>query len=315
MSSWPLSSALDARTQAFPVLTAMQIARLRPGSKLRKVEPGEVLFQPDDTEVPFFVLLSGSMEIVQPDLTGERPIAAHGPGEFTGEITMISGQRCLVRGRVTEAGEFLEISADGLRSLVARDAELSEIFMRAFILRRLALITNQLGSMILLGSRHSASTLHLREFLSRNAYPYTYVDLDTDKMSQELLDRFEVKLEEIPVVICCGGHAILRNPTIQELADRLGLNASIDNTQIRDLIIVGAGPSGLAAAVYAASEGLDALLVETEAPGGQAGSSSKIENYLGFPTGISGAELASRAITQAQKFGAKMRIDHSVKKL
>ncbi|HKH98181.1 MAG TPA: Crp/Fnr family transcriptional regulator, partial [Candidatus Sulfotelmatobacter sp.] len=144
MSAWPVPSALDARTQAFPVLTAAQIARVRPGSKLRKVEPGEILFQPGDTEVPFFVLLSGNMEIVQPDLTGERPITTHGPGEFTGEITMISGQRCLVRGRVTEAGEFLEISGDGLRSLVARDAELSEVFMRAFILRRLALISRGL---------------------------------------------------------------------------------------------------------------------------------------------------------------------------
>src|SRR5258708_11279665 len=141
MSSWPTRSALDARTQAFPVLTDAQIARLRSGGKLRKVVPGEILFQPGDTNVPFFVLLSGSMEIVQPDLIGEQPIATHGPGEFTGEIMMISGQRSLVRGRVTEAGEFLEINGDGLRTLVARDAELSEIFIRAFILRRIALIS------------------------------------------------------------------------------------------------------------------------------------------------------------------------------
>ncbi len=314
MSSWPAPSALDARTQAFPVLTAAQISRVRPGSKLRKVEPGEILFQPDDSEVPFFVLLSGSMEIVQPDLTGERLIATHDPGEFTGEITMISGQRCLVRGRVTGSGEFLEISADGLRSLVARDAELGEIFMRAFILRRLALITRGQGNVILMGSRHCANSLRIREFLGRNAHPYTYVDLDTDKASQELLDRFEVKLSEVPVVIC-NGHTVLRNPSTQELADCLGFNVSIDQSQVRDLIIVGAGPSGLAAAVYAASEGLDALLIETDSPGGQAGSSSKIENYLGFPTGVSGQELAARAITQAQKFGAKMMVAHSVVQL
>ncbi len=314
MSTWPAPSALDARTQAFPVLTAAQINRLRPGSRLRKVEPGEILFQPDDTEVPFFVLLSGSMEIAQPDLTGERPIATHGPGEFTGEITMISGQRCLVRGRVTEAGEFLEIPADGLRSLVARDAELGEVFMRAFILRRLALISRGQGNVILMGSRHSASTLRLREFLSRNAHPYSYVDLDTDKTSQELLDRFEVKLADVPVVIC-HGHTVLRNPSTQQLADCLGFNVSIDTSQVRDVIIVGAGPSGLAAAVYAASEGLDALLIETNAPGGQAGSSSKIENYLGFPTGVSGQELAARAIAQAQKFGAKMMVGHGVVRL
>lgn len=315
MSSWTATpSALDASTQAFPVLTSAQIGRLRPGSKLRKVEPGEILFQPGDTEVPFFALLSGSIEIVQPALTGERPIAKHGPGGFTGEITMISGQRCLVRGRVTEAGEFLEISAAGLRSIVARDAELSEIFMRAFILRRIALIRGGKGDVILMGSRHCANTLRMREFLDRNAHPYTYVDLDLDKTSQELLDRFEVKTRDVPVVIC-NGLTVLRNPSTQEVADCLGFNLSIDPSQVRDVIIVGAGPSGLAAAVYAASEGLDALVVETEAPGGQAGSSSKIENYLGFPTGISGQELASRAIAQAQKFGAKMMVAHKVVQL
>jgi thioredoxin reductase (NADPH) len=314
MSSWPAPSALDARTQAFPVLTDAQIARLRPGSKLRTVAPGEILFQPGDTDVPFFVLLSGSMEVVQPDLKGEHPIATHGTGEFTGEIMMISGQRCLVRGRVTEAGEFLEISAADLRSLVAKDAELSEIFMRAFILRRIALISGGHGNVILMGSRHCAGTLRLREFLARNSYPYNYIDLDTDKTSQELLERFDVKTGEVPVVIC-GGRTVLRNPTTQELADCLGLNVSINLTQVRDLIIVGAGPSGLAAAVYAASEGLDALVIEMEAPGGQAGSSSKIENYLGFPTGISGQELAARAIAQAQKFGAKFLVAHSVVQL
>ena len=314
MSTWPAPSVLDPRTQAFPVLTAAQIGRLRPSGKLRKLELGEVLFQPGDTDVPFFVLLSGSMEIVQPDLTGERPVATNGPGEFTGEITMISGQRCLVCGRVTEAGEFLEISADGLRSLLARDAELGEIFMRAFILRRLALISRGQGNVILMGSRHSASTLRLREFLGRNAHPYTYVDLDTDTTSQALLDRFHVRLEEIPVVIC-RGQTVLRNPSPQQLADCLGFNVSIDTSQVRDVVIVGAGPSGLAAAVYAASEGLDALVIETNAPGGQAGSSSKIENYLGFPTGVSGQELANRAIAQAMKFGAKMMVGHGVVRL
>jgi len=308
MSSLPALGALD-RTQGFPVLTSAQINRVRPGSKLREVKLGEILFEPGDTAVPFFILLSGSMEIVQPDPWGEHPVTTHGPGEFTGEIAMISGQRCLVRGRVTEAGEFLELSGEGLRSLVASDAELSEIFMRAFILRRLALISHGYGNLILMGSRHCANTLRLREFLGRNGYPYTYVDLDTDKTSQELLDRFEVKTEEVPVVVC-NGQTVLRNPSIPRLADCLGLNVSIDPSQVRDVIIVGAGPAGLAAAVYAASEGLNTLLIETESPGGQAGSSSKIENYLGFPTGVSGQELASRSITQAQKFGAKMMVAH-----
>lgn len=306
---------LDSNTQTFPTLTAAQIQRAHRSGKVRKVERGEILFQPGDTPVPFFVLLSGSMEIVQPGFSGEQLITTHDPGSFTGELSMISGQRCLVLGRVTEAGEFLEISAEALHSLIARDAELSEIIMRAFILRRLALITNHLGGLILLGSRHSAATLYLREFLSRNAYPYTYVDLDTDKMSQELLDRFQVKVEEVPVAICCSSGTVLRNPSIPKLADALGLNSSIDSSEIRDVVIVGAGPSGLAAAVYAASEGLNALVIENEAPGGQAGSSSKIENYLGFPTGVSGQELAARALNQAQKFGAKMMIAHSVVRL
>jgi thioredoxin reductase (NADPH) len=310
-SSLPSLSFLDARAQAFPVLTSEQIDRIRPLGRVRNVQHGEILFEPNDTAIRFFVVLSGNMEIVQPTLDGERAIVKHGPGEFTGEMTMISGQRSLVRGRVTEPGEFLELGAETLRSLVARDAELSEILLRAFILRRIELIKQGLGNVILLGSNHSARTLELREFLGRNGYPYTYVDLDTDRTSQELLDRFEVKLSEVPVVIC-SGHNVLRSPSIQQLAACLGFNSKIDQTQVRDVIIVGAGPAGLAAAVYAASEGLNTLMIETTAPGGQAGSSSKIENYLGFPTGVSGLELASRATTQAQKFGASMLIARSV---
>lgn len=311
-SSSLIPSALDAGTQTFPVLTAAQIDRIRPQGKLRRVVAGEILFEPGDMDVPFFVLLSGAIKIVQPGLDGERPVATHRrAGEFTGEITMISGKRCLVRGRVTEPGEFIELTGEGLRSLIARDAELSEIFMRAFILRRLELIHRGQGNLILIGSRYSAQTLRLREFLSRNGYPYTYVDLETDKTSQEILDRFSVRVEEIPVIICATG-LVFRNPTTQKLADCLGFNTGIDETHVSDLIIVGAGPSGLAAAVYAGSEGLDVLMIETEAPGGQAGSSSKIENYLGFPTGVSGQELATRAIVQAQKFGAKMMVAHDV---
>jgi formate hydrogenlyase transcriptional activator len=264
MSSPLLPSALDARTQAFPVLSVSQIDRIRSCGRSRHVAAGDILFEPGNENVPFYVLLSGRMEIVQPDLAGELQIAKHGPGEFTGEMTMISGRRCLVRGRVTEPGEFLELTGDGLRSLVARDAELSEIFMRAFILRRLELISRGQGNLILLGSRHSANTLRLREFLNRNGHPYSYVDLDTDNTSQELLDRFAVAPSEIPVVIC-SGRSVLRNPSNQELADCLGFNATINESQVRDLIIVGAGPAGLAAAVYAGSEGLDVLMIETAA--------------------------------------------------
>ncbi len=308
----PLSA--DIRGEAFPTLTPEQINRIRPLSKLRHVEAGEILFEPGDSDVPFFVLLSGSMEIVQPDRRGERPIVTHEPGSFTGEITMISGRLCLVRGRVTSPGEFLEMNNHDLRTLVARDAELSEIFMRAFILRRVELINRGAGNVILLGSRHSAQTLRLREFLTRNGHPHTYVDLDTDTSYQDLLDHFHVTIAEIPVVIC-NNRTVLRGPSIQELAKCLGLNAHITATEVRDLVIVGAGPSGLAAAVYGASEGLDVLVIEAESPGGQAGSSSRIENYLGFPMGISGNELAGRAAAQAQKFGAKVLIANNVTKL
>ncbi len=314
MSATLLPSALDARTQMFPTLTAAQIERIRSYGKLREVHAGEILFEPGDLGIPFFVLLSGSMEIVQPDSKGEQQIATHDPGEFTGEMTMISGQRCLVRGRVTRAGEFLELSAEQLRSVVARDAELSEVLMRSFILRRLELVRRGLGNLILMGSRHSAATLRLRDFLSRIGHPFRYVDLDTDTLSQELLDQFQVRVDEIPVVIC-SNRGVVRNPSIQGLADCLGYNSNINERQVRDVIIVGAGPAGLAAAVYAASEGLDTLLVEAGAPGGQASSSSKIENYLGFPMGISGQELAARARAQAEKFGAHMIVAHKVVRL
>ena len=165
-----------------------------------------------------------------------------------------------------------------------------------------------------MGSLHSAHTLLLREFLNRNEHPYTYVDLDTDKTSQELLDRFQIAVEEIPVIICAAGF-VFKNPTMQQLADSLGLNSPVDESQVRDVVIVGAGPAGLAAAVYAASEGLDVLVIEATSPGGQAASSSKIENYLGFPTGLSGQELAARALAQTEKFGAKMMVAHSVERL
>ena len=308
----PLSA--DIRGEAFPVLTAEQINRLRPLSKVREVKAGDILFEPGDSDIPFFVVLSGSMEIVQPDLQGERLIVKHEAGQFSGEMTMISGRRALARGRVTSSGEFLEMTSDNLRALVARDAELSEILMRAFILRRVTLINRGQGNVVLMGSRHSAQTLRLREFLTRNGHPHTYVDLDTDTSAQELLDRFHVTIEEIPVVIC-NNHTVLRSPSIQELARCLGLNSPITQSDLRDLVIVGAGPAGLGAAVYAASEGLDVLVIEADSPGGQAGSSSKIENYLGFPLGISGNELAGRAAAQAQKFGAKVLIADRVTRL
>ena len=309
----PNPSALDADTQAFPVLTSAQVDRIRPLGHIRSVQSGETLFEPNDTAVPFFVVLSGAMEVSRPTLDGERLVTTHVKGCFNGEMAMISGQRCLVRGRVTVPGEFLELTRDAMLALVAKDAELSEIVMRAYILRRLFLIREGYSSVILMGSRHSAQTLQLREFFSRNGYPYAYIDLDTDRIAREMLDRFQVKASDVPVVICHG--TVLRSPSIQKVADCLGFNVSVANTRMRDVIIVGAGPAGLAAAVYAASEGLNVLMIETQSPGGQAGSSSKIENYLGFPTGVSGMELTTRATTQAQKFGANMLIARSVTRL
>jgi thioredoxin reductase (NADPH) len=313
-TSFMFSDGAVSQEHAFPVLTPLQIDRIRPFGKIRQVESGNVLFEPGDVTAPFFVLLSGGLEIVQPTPSGERLIVTHRAGGFTGEMTLISGRGALARGRVTAPGEFLELSPEELRTLVARDAELSGLLMRAFILRRVLLISTSQGNVVLLGSRHSAKTLHLREFLTRNGHPHTYIDLDSDAGAQELLDRFAVTPAAIPVVIC-NGQTVLRSPSIQELADCLGLNPNITGTEVRDLVIVGAGPSGLAAAVYGASEGLDVLVIESESPGGQAGSSSRIENYLGFPAGITGQELAGRAAAQAQKFGARMLIANSVTRL
>ena len=243
-----------------------QIDRIRPLGRIRQVRSGDILINPGETGIPFYVLLSGRMEIVQPSLDGERLIALHQPGGFTGEMTMLSGARSQVIGRVSE-GEFLELSPENLRVLVARDTELSEILMRAFILRRLEIIRQGSGALVVLGSQHSARTLEIREFLSRNGQPCTYLDLDRDQTSQELLDRFEVKPTDVPVVICPGrpfGSGSGGRPRI-ECGQRRQTNPGRDHS--------GAGPTGLAAAVYAASEGLDVLLIETSSPGGQAASS------------------------------------------
>jgi thioredoxin reductase (NADPH) len=260
------------------------------------------------------VVRSGEIQIVRPSGTSETVIVAHGPGQFTGEATMISGRRSLARARVSQPGEVIQLDRESVLALVQTDAELSEILMRAFILRRVELIAQGIGDVVLVGSMHSRGTLRIKEFLTRNGHPYAYIDLDRDADVQELLDHFHVAVAEVPVLIC-RGDVVLRNPTNQQIADCLGFNDAIDQTHVRDVVIVGAGPSGLAAAVYGASEGLDVLVLESNAPGGQAGSSSRIENYLGFPTGISGQELAGRAYVQAQKFGAQVLIAKGAKQL
>ncbi|MGH9523238.1 MAG: FAD-dependent oxidoreductase [Terriglobales bacterium] len=314
MGSWPVPSALDAATQTFPVLTPAQIARVAAHGRVRPIHAGEVLVEQGDKVVPFFVVTSGEIEIVRPSGSTETHVTSHGPGHFTGEVNMISGRRTLVRMRVTRDGEVIELDRDRLLALIQTDAELSEILMRAFILRRVQLIARGLGDTVLVGSQHSAGTLRIKEFLMRNSQPYSYIDLETDSAVEELLERFHVQPADIPVVIC-RGQTVLRNPTNQQIADCLGFNEAIDETHVRDLLVIGAGPAGLAAAVYGASEGLDVLVLETNSPGGQAGSSSKIENYLGFPIGIAGQELAARAYHQAQKFGAQVLITKGATRL
>ena len=253
------------------------------------------------------MVITGEIEIVRPFGSHETLVTVHGSGEFTGEVNMLSGRQSLVRARATKPGKVIELEHQQMLTLVQTDAELSNILMRAFILRRVELIAAGVGDIVLVGSTHSAGTLRIKEFLMRNGHPYSYIDLERDPDVQNLLDSFQISANEIPVLIC-RGQLVLRNPSNQQIADCLGFNDSIDQTQVRDLVVIGAGPSGLAAAVYGASEGLDVLVLETSSPGGQAGSSSRIENYLGFPTGISGQELASRAYLQAQKFGADMLI-------
>jgi thioredoxin reductase (NADPH) len=311
----PVQPTKGARTELmFPSLTPGQLARVAPHGRRRPTRRGEVLIEVGDRTVPFFVVSSGEVEIVQFSRTGETLIVVHGAGQFTGETNMMSGRPSLVQARVSEAGEVIELDREQMLKLVQIDVELGELLMRAFILRRLELIAQGLGDVVVMGSNHSAGTLRVRDFLTRNGHPYSYVDLDQDADAQALLDRFHVACSDVPVVIC-RGEQILRNPSNQAIAQCLGYNDALDQTQVRDLVIVGAGPAGLAAAVYGASEGLDVLVLEMEAPGGQAGASSKIENYLGFPMGISGQELAGRAYSQAQKFGAGMVVANGATRL
>jgi len=294
---------LERPAQTYPVLTPAQIERVAALAHRRDVRAGELLYDVGEQNTRWFVVLTGAIEAVRPVGDLEEPVQVLRTGQFTGEINMLSARRSLVRSRIASDGTVLCVDRDSLRTLVQRDSELGEILMRAFILRRVALMSLQNQDMVLLGSRHSGSTQHIREFLSRNGQPFTYQDVEADPSVQAMLDRFHVGVNDVPVIICQGGH-VLKNPTTELLAAKLGLAAELDAKAVRDVVIVGAGPAGLAAAVYGASEGLDVLVLESTAPGGQAGTSSRIENYLGFPTGISGQTLSGRALTQAQKFGA-----------
>jgi thioredoxin reductase (NADPH) len=295
------------RAQMFPKLTAQQITRLQSHGRQVQTQAGEVLQDVGDRPRELFVVVAGSLEVDTPTSSEYEPMTVLSAGDFTGELSALRGSSGLARLRVKEPGAVVAVEIEQLRSIVQTDAELSELFMRAFILRRMGLLATGHGDVMLIGSSFSADTLRLREFLGRNGYPFFNVDIESDPDVHAILERFAVRPEDTPVVIWRGKH-ICKNPGNREVAEYLGLNPPAEPDEVHDLLIVGAGPAGLAAAVYAASEGLDVRVVETIAPGGQAGTSSRIENYLGFPTGISGQALSGRALAQAQKFGARLSV-------
>jgi thioredoxin reductase (NADPH) len=298
----------------FPKLDDAQIERLAAFGNERRAEPGEVLIDLGDAGHGILVVLAGGIEVSSVANGKESVLRELVRGEFTGEVNQLSGRRSLGRCRAREASALLEIDRPNLRRIMQTDAALGETFLRAFLLRRAYLIAHSVGDAVLIGSSHSGDSLRLQEFLTRNGHPHTYIDVEHDPGVQAILDQFEISVTEIPVLIC-GGHLVLRNPSNVEAAAYFGLNLGIDEGDVYDLIVVGAGPSGLAAAVYGASEGLKVLVVESTAPGGQAGTSSRIENYLGFPTGISGQDLAGRAFVQAEKFGAQIAIARTARAL
>jgi thioredoxin reductase (NADPH) len=296
--------------ETFPKLSEEQRGRIAAFARERRFADGEMLWEQGDCNRPLYVVLDGKVTILS---DADRFVTAHEPGQFSGDIDLLSGHPAVVRGRATGETRVLELPAERLRALVQTDPELSEIFLRAFILRRITLQALGQGSIVLIGSRHSAGTLLLQEFLTRNGQPYAYLDVDRDPDVQKTLDSFSVGVDDVPVLICRGTR-VLKKPTLEEVGECLGLNR-FDTGSVHDVVVAGAGPGGLAAAVYAASEGLDVVVLEANAPGGQAGSSSRIENYLGFPTGISGQELASRALVQAEKFGAEIAITRTAVRL
>ena len=301
------SDIANRRHQIFPTLSADQFdVLLRYGDRCCFPE-GAVLFRQGDRHIPMYVIISGAIEVTRSSPLGSTVLGTHGPGMFTGEMGSLAGRAAVATARVTADSELIVISEESLRTLVISEAALSETIMRAYILRRVAYMQDQTGGVIVFGARHSQQTLILRHFLSRNGQPAAYFDTESDPEAEALMARFGIVHADIPAVITPQGE-VLRQPTLRQLADSIGLSPDGIDGRLFDLVVVGAGPAGLAAAVYAASEGLSVAVLDAKAPGGQAGASSKIENYFGFPTGVSGQALAGRGLSQARKFGAEVAV-------
>ncbi|MEO8937782.1 MAG: FAD-dependent oxidoreductase [Burkholderiaceae bacterium] len=315
MTPEPALEATDPfarEAQTFPQLSQEMAARVASYGDEVHLARGEHVFDRGQRGVDFFFVLRGAIEIIDLDTHGvPRVIHVHGERQFTGEMDLFNNRRILVSGKAAEDSLVVRIAPLAFRRMVSSEADVSEIIMRAFILRRVGIIRHGSGGVVLIGAGHAGDTLRLQRFMMRNAYPHRLLDVETDADAGGFLACFEIEADQLPVVIT-PDHQVFRNPSNASLADSLGLTESYDPAKVYDVAVVGAGPAGLAAAVYAASEGLVTLVVEGMAPGGQAGTSSKIENYLGFPTGISGQALAGRAQAQAQKFGARLAISRMV---
>ena len=300
------------RDQMFPVLEPAEIDRLARFGERKSYGAGERIVATGEIPAGAFLILSGQVEVMQGGSLGHsQPIVTHGPGSFMGELAQLSGRPSLVDAYAKEAVEALVIPPRRLRDLLVEEAELGERIMRALILRRVSLLDVGAGGPVIVGSADHGDVLRLEGFLARNGHPHQRLDPKTDPCAQTLIERFHIDSRELPIVVCPNGQ-LLRNPSDLELARCIGLVKPIDPDKIYDVVIVGAGPAGLAASVYAGSEGLSVLVVDCRAFGGQAGASARIENYLGFPTGITGMALMGRAYNQALKFGAEMAIPDEV---
>jgi thioredoxin reductase (NADPH) len=309
MTSVPKQSIIETRhAQMFPNLEASEIERIRRFGVVRSFGVGKALAKAGDVGDGLIIILAGEVAVAQHDQLGHvTPIVTHSPGAFMGELAQLAGRPALVDAYAQKTVEALVISPDRLRALLIAEAELGERIMRALILRRVGLLETGGGGPVIVGRPESGDVLRLENFLRRNGHPHQTLNPEIDSEAKALIERFHVDPGQLPIVLCPSGQ-LLRNPGENELARCIGLVGPIDPDRVYDVAIVGAGPAGLAAAVYAGSEGLSALVLDRRAFGGQAGASARIENYLGFPTGITGIALMARAYNQAQKFGVEMAI-------